>query len=75
MALATALSVLQAQMAEYNARRTMHTLGYWGAKVKCVEASHMEGEYVCVSDVGGQYLILRCSGAERALCFGRVVKS
>lgn len=75
VALASALSIAQLHMAEYNAYRTLHLMGYWSKKVKCVEASFMEGEYVCLADIGNSYMILRCSGVERALCFGRVVKA
>lgn len=75
MALASALSVVQLHMAEYNAQRTLWLLGMFNNKVRCVEASNIEGEYVCLADLGSSYMVLRCSGVERALCFGRVVKA
>lgn len=75
IAFAAALSVLQLHTAEWNAGRTLWFMGYWEARIRCVESSLKNGEYVCFADVGHAYVVLRCSGEQRQLCTGRVVKS
>lgn len=75
LALAAALSVLQLHTAEWNAGRTLWHMGYWEARIRCVESSLNKGEFVCFADVGEKYVVLRCSGEKRQLCTGRVVKS
>lgn len=51
--------MLSEDRAEYNARRILQIMGWWGVPVQCVPSVD---SYVCVAARPREYAVLRCSG-------------